>query len=777
MNKHYEDSLEKANEKIRTFNFDKDSENGKNFVFITHFGSLEVIGINENAQKYFKTEIQALSEKEVLFEKIIEPTFYKKFLAHIEGLQLAADLHSKEMVLPLINQKGKARNFILKTRFYAGNSISRQPYFISFAKEIEQIDKIKASTLSSTIKKRKRHQSVLQSIKDGFCIIELVFDLKGNPIDYIIVETNPAFETQLKITGAVGKSIRELESEKDNYWLEEFAEVARTGNPFFFENYNENLDESWFDVSALPMGQEEKGKLALVFSNITSHKLTEQKLNRINASLEEKVLGRTKQLQDNAKFLQNLFDTAHTGIIIYKPVYDKNREIIDFQYERVNQVIIDQYERNDLVGSFFTDINPHEPDFGVFAALKRTFLTGEKADFEVFYDLDGYNNWFRIITTKQNDYLITSLEDITHRKRESEKLRESVRFIKQLAKTSPDVIMLFNLYEEKISFISRDLASKPGMKKKDILGMNLLDILPFIHPLEREKAMGFHHNIIASKSHDIVEIEFRLKGKKQTWEWFNARGKVFMRTKKGKVCEYIVLLRNINEQKKTQKALLDAEKLSIKGEVARTLAHELRNPIASIGMATDILLDDNGGTKKDKEAYIKIIKKSTKTLNQLVTDLLSLSNYTEAIFKKICLSKVLEDTLKMAEDRIYLAGIKVIKNYKKGYFISADIEKLKIALLNIIVNASEAMEPDEGILHLSINKDNDKVCLCMEDNGCGIDKEQQHKLFDSFYTQKAGGMGIGLSSVKTILEEHDAVIKVKSEPKKGTAFTITFHYY
>ncbi len=105
----------------------------------------------------------------------------------------------------------------------------------------------------------------------------------------------------------------------------------------------------------------------------------------------------------------------------------------------------------------------------------------------------------------------------------------------------------------------------------------------------------------------------------------------------------------------------------------------------------------------------------------------------------------------------------------------ADKEKLKIALLNIIVNASEATPPDEGIIEFSIKKHKTDFLLSITDNGHGLEKEQIDKLFDAFYTNKATGVGIGLNSVKNILHDHDAKIKVSSKPNVGTTFNLYFH--
>jgi signal transduction histidine kinase len=248
-----------------------------------------------------------------------------------------------------------------------------------------------------------------------------------------------------------------------------------------------------------------------------------------------------------------------------------------------------------------------------------------------------------------------------------------------------------------------------------------------------------------------------------------------MRNKKGNPYEFILLLRNVQEQKLVQQALVHAEKLSIKGEIARTLAHELRNPLASISMSADILDKKMGkAEKKSLDTYLDIIKRSTTTLNNLVSDLLNSANYTPPRMEKCCLARTTNKALAHAKDRIYLTGVTVIKKYRGPYYISADEEKLKIALLNIIVNASEAMIPDEGILTLKISKRQNNYSLHIMDNGCGMEEEQLERLFESFYTQKPDGMGVGLSSVKNILDEHAATIKVTSKPKEGTTFILTF---
>lgn len=119
----------------------------------------------------------------------------------------------------------------------------------------------------------------------------------------------------------------------------------------------------------------------------------------------------------------------------------------------------------------------------------------------------------------------------------------------------------------------------------------------------------------------------------------------------------------------------------------------------------------------------------------------------------------------------------MIKNYTRDLCdISADIEKLEIAFLNIIVNAIEAMELNKGILNIKTeNKDNRCVAV-ITDNGKGISKEHLSKLFEPYFTTKENGTGLGLSHTQNIIINHKASVTPESEVGKGTSFTISLHY-
>ncbi len=107
-------------------------------------------------------------------------------------------------------------------------------------------------------------------------------------------------------------------------------------------------------------------------------------------------------------------------------------------------------------------------------------------------------------------------------------------------------------------------------------------------------------------------------------------------------------------------------------------------------------------------------------------------------------------------------------------FVQADVSKLKIALLNIIINGVEAMEPEKGILSVETLSTPASHIIKITDNGCGIPEENITKLFEPYFTSKRNGMGLGLASSMNILQAHKAVIDVQSKVNNGSTFSIAF---
>jgi signal transduction histidine kinase len=236
------------------------------------------------------------------------------------------------------------------------------------------------------------------------------------------------------------------------------------------------------------------------------------------------------------------------------------------------------------------------------------------------------------------------------------------------------------------------------------------------------------------------------------------------------------LSKRIDELNKANAELMQMrsmEKFAATGRIARTIAHEVRNPLTNINLATSQLKTDIASTDENLTYLFDVIDRNSNRINKLISDLLQSTKFSELNFSAISVNDLLDQTLAIAKDRIDLNKVEIIKNYNCQAAINMDVEKMKIAFLNIIINAIEAMEPDKGILDITTKKDGSDCIISIKDNGCGMDKLSLDKLFEPYFTNKPNGNGLGLANTQNIIFNHKGTIVVNSEPGKGTVFTIS----
>jgi len=230
------------------------------------------------------------------------------------------------------------------------------------------------------------------------------------------------------------------------------------------------------------------------------------------------------------------------------------------------------------------------------------------------------------------------------------------------------------------------------------------------------------------------------------------------------------IIHDVSILKKVEEIKAQAELLEVKGEAIRMLAHEVRNPLANIILSTECLKND---TNAENREFLSIIKRNSKRINDLITELLDSNQYHKLNLEIIALQTVIDSAIQEASDSIELKKIKVNYTYPAYEALALmDKAKMKMALLNLILNAADAMKEGEGELNISINSNWNFHIVEIKDNGCGISPENIQKLFQPYFTTKSTGLGLGLSATNAILQSHKAEIEVSSVLNEGTIFTI-----
>lgn len=249
---------------------------------------------------------------------------------------------------------------------------------------------------------------------------------------------------------------------------------------------------------------------------------------------------------------------------------------------------------------------------------------------------------------------------------------------------------------------------------------------------------------------------------------------VFIPDQSSDFCCYQGIIYDLTLRKRAEKDMLVAERLSLTGKLARTIAHEVRNPLTNLNLALEHLRDEMPADNEAVKIYSEIIERNAKRIDTLITEMLNSSKPKELNLELVQVSDILNETIALATDSLTLNQIKLHKEYAETPRMLVDREKLKIAFLNIIVNAVDAMERGKGELLVKVVLANNHILVTITDNGKGIPAEDIEKLFDPFFTEKPGGMGLGLTSTKNIISSHNASVDVESTVGKGTSFIFSF---
>jgi signal transduction histidine kinase len=224
--------------------------------------------------------------------------------------------------------------------------------------------------------------------------------------------------------------------------------------------------------------------------------------------------------------------------------------------------------------------------------------------------------------------------------------------------------------------------------------------------------------------------------------------------------------------RKTEAQLIRSEKLAALGQLAAGIAHEIRNPLTSINILIHSMTENLPSGDSHKED-LEVIEEEINRINEIVDQFLRFAKPAPPLLEKADILSVLEETLQLLRPQIEKQRIVVRKEFQTLPIIQMDREQMKQAILNLLLNAIQAM-PAGGHLTLKAknSEDGQLIRLSIQDSGIGIPGDDLNKLFDPFFSTKEGGIGLGLSITHRIIDQHHGKIEVESVPGKGTVFTV-----
>lgn len=233
----------------------------------------------------------------------------------------------------------------------------------------------------------------------------------------------------------------------------------------------------------------------------------------------------------------------------------------------------------------------------------------------------------------------------------------------------------------------------------------------------------------------------------------------------------------MSKKEDLKKRVKRAERLAFLGALAGGLAHEIRNPLSTLKVNLQLLKEDWGktSTPKEQKAYKKILVllKETNRLEEILDDFLKFAKRHILTLEEHKLNDIIDEVLAFVEPELVKQNIKMLKHYDTSLpVMELDRNHLKQALMNIVINAQQAMTKGGELIVKTTREDKETVRIEIIDTGCGIPGDVLPQVFDVYFSTKKTGSGLGLATARRIIEEHNGTISVQSEPDKGSCFII-----
>jgi len=303
-------------------------------------------------------------------------------------------------------------------------------------------------------------------------------------------------------------------------------------------------------------------------------------------------------------------------------------------------------------------------------------------------------------------------------------------------------VLIFNHAAELIS----------GAKKETVIGNSIRTALPF---LDNPPESGKYERLLSINNDNDKIIGLTIAELRDLNE--NNTG-------------FIGIFQDMTEKKKLESEMKNKEKWAAVGELSANIAHEIRNPLASLRGSIE-MLKEGKLPERHKEKLMDIALGEMERLNNIISDFLTYSRPKPLEIRPIDIHSILDSTLELLRNAEHKSGISIKKDFEGQFLINADPERMRQVFWNLGTNAFEAME-NSGVLTVSTRNSPANVTISFSDTGSGISQSNIDKIFYPFFTTKERGTGLGLSIAYRIIEEHNGRLIVASRPGIKTTFEI-----
>lgn len=351
--------------------------------------------------------------------------------------------------------------------------------------------------------------------------------------------------------------------------------------------------------------------------------------------------------------------------------------------------------------------------------------------------------------------------NITEKVRAEEELRRAKQQLESFIQNSADGIAMVDV-DGYVRMVNQAFEEMFGWKEPELIGTRLPNIPPdrlervleLLRSVKDGTAITGYEAQRLRKDGSMIEVSVTVSP---------------IRDAAGNVVALSAVYRDMTEKRRTEELLRKSEKLSIAGQLAAGVAHEIRNPLTAIkGLAE--LMHKSGEYRRD---YFEILLSELERIDMITGEFLLLAKPQAARYEKRDVRLLLQSVIALLEMQANMLKVRIHKEFDERLPVTCCEEnQLKQVFLNVIKNAIESM-PDGGEVTIeALLRDEDHICVRIKDQGCGIPQERLQQLGEPFYTTKEKGTGLGLMISYKIVKEHRGWMQYHSEPGQGTTAEI-----
>lgn len=600
--------------------------------------------------------------------------------------------------------------------------------------------------------KDEEYKILFDSIDEGFCVIEVIFDENNKPADYCFLETNQAFEMQTGLHDVVGKRMRELVPDHEAHWFEIYGDIALTGQPVRFIREAKPLMHGSCDVYAFRLGGDTSRKVGVLFSDVTERSQTEE------------------ALRHSQEHLKLILESARDYAIF---TTDLNRDVTDWNTGAENLL---GYKREEMIGQrvdiiFTPEDRQTQPSREVAIATRNGRAENERWHLRK----DGNRFWGSGLTMplRHENGDIRGFLKIMRDHTERRQIEESLQKAKEGAEEAElrlslaldaaamgawdwdigkDTVICNRRYAEIFAFET----------ETELLPSRIL--LEYIHP--KDKPLMKEKLSLAEQSFDL---ELRIIRKDNVFRWVKINANVFY-DEGGKPRRVIGSVMDITARK-----LLEQQK----DDFMAIVSHELKTPVTSMRGYIQIAEQQLRG-KGDVQAaeWLNKVDGQIDRMIVLINDLLDItkieSGKMQFEYETFDFDLLVDDIVNAM--RIISKTHELIVEGKTGKAITADKSRTGQVIINFVSNAIK-YSPNASRVIIRSSVEGENVKLSVEDFGPGISRANLKRVFDRFYRvndqKNVAGLGLGLYISAEIIKRQNGAIWAESTEGKGSFFNFT----